>query len=209
MSLDQDVIAARIRDNAEPRHDTEQSRGNMHEPSVAEPEDHGIKDSECWPWLPRGHFHEHLPRSPNLARAEEQTQQGCERGDAGRFPDAADAREHDERLGRHAGGEEGVEREAKGGVRIAARGGAPGEEVWRGGREEGREEEGGEGAQLPRQQGEFGGGGEASGERRGRRGCACEGVESEVALQGGLEEAREAEERVAAEGGGEAEVPGG
>lgn len=30
-----------------------------------------------------------------------------------------------------------------------------------------------------------------------------------MALQGGLEEAREAEERVAAEGGGEAEVPGG
>jgi len=114
-----------------------------------------------------------------------------------------------ERLGCHARGEEGVEREPERGVAHASAsagasvGGGPGKEVLGGGREERREEDRGEGAERRRRRGEAGGGGEASsewargGEARGAWGT--DGMESKVELRGCLEKAREREEGVMSE----------
>ena len=132
-------------------------------------------------------------------------QQCRQRGEAGRIPGAADAREHVERLGCHARGEERMECEPERGVAhaTASVGGRPGKEVCGGGREERREEDRGEGAERGRRRREAGGGGEASSEWGGgggaRGGWAADGMKREVALRGGLEKAREREEGVMAE----------
>ena len=94
-------------------------------------------------------------------------QQCRQRGEAGRIPGAADAREHVERLGCHARGEERVEREPERGVAHASAsagasvGEGQGKEVLGGGGEERREEDRGEGAERGRRRREAGGGGEA------------------------------------------------